>query len=686
VNESHGSRHAVDSRHLIEEERAALRDSEDPAVDEEALLAEYEAEKPARRLAGAPLLVVQVMGVALSLVGLWWVLNPMPKQRYLPTFLAIGLSMTFLVYRGWGRSEKARSEGRSDSPHPLDWLLAVVALVPFAYIVSDWQQFFRRAIIPTDLDLVMGTVVIVLVLEATRRTVGLLVPAVVAFFLAYAYFGPYFPAPFNTAAFPWPRLVGHNVMGTQGIFGVPTDVAATYIILFTIYGAVLAASGATRFFIDLSFSAFGQSPAGPGRTVTLAGFLLGTVSGSGVATTVTLGGVSWPLLKRAGYPKEHGGGVLAAAGIGAILSPPTLGAAAFIIAELLGVSYLEVLIWATIPTLLYYLGIILAVEMDARRYKTHAVDFEVRPVGALLLRFGYHFSSLIAIVVFMAMGFTPFRAVVYATVLAFLLSFLDRESWMTPRRVWEALANGASGALSVIPVMAAAGLIVGVMTLTGLGLKLANIILLLSGGTLVFTAILSAISVTLLGLAVPVTASFIISWVIIGPALQQVGVPAFAVAMFIFYYSVLSEVSPPTALSPFAASAITGGKPVRTMWLTWKYTLPAFLVPFIFVLSDRGVGLLMEGGAVTVAIALLTSAAAVASLAVVTGAWVFGPARWPERVAFAVAAVALLVMEPLWIAVGVAAAGVGFLLHVRQRRRLAGTPGARAAEAPRART
>jgi TRAP transporter 4TM/12TM fusion protein len=640
--------------------------------DEEALLAEYEAEKPARRLSGTPLRVVQVLGAVLSLYGLWWVFNPMPAQLYLPSFLGIGLALTFLVYRGWGRSAQTRADGRTDNPHVLDWGLAVVALVPFAYIVADWDSFFRRAVVPTDLDVVMGTLAIVLTLEASRRTVGLLVPLVVVAFLGYAAVGSYVPGMFATSSYDWERLVGHNVMGTQGLFGVPMDVAATYIILFTVYGAVLTASGATRFFIDLAFAAFGQSGAGPGRTVTLAGFLLGTVSGSGVATTVTLGGVTWPLLRKAGYPQENGGAVLAAAGIGAILSPPTLGAAAFIIAELLSVSYLQVLIWATIPTLLYYLGIILAVEMDARRYRTHAIDLDVRPAGALLLRFGYHFSSLAAIVVFMALGLTPFRAVVYATVLAFVLSFLDRSCWMTPRRTFDALAAGASGALSVIPVMAAAGIIVGVMTLTGLGLKLAGIIVTLAGGNLALTAVFSAIAVTLLGLAVPVTASFIISWVIIGPALQDVGVPAFAAAMFIFYYAVLSEVSPPTALSPFAASAITGGKPVRTMWLTWKYTLPAFLVPFVVVLSPEGVGLLFSGGVGAVLVATLTAAAAVGALAVVTGAWLVGPAGWPERVLFGVAAIALLVMAPLTIGIGVAAAAAGVLVHLLRRRR-AGT-------------
>ncbi|MGY1723486.1 TRAP transporter permease [Blastococcus sp. SYSU DS0533] len=645
------------------------RDVDEEAIDEEALLAEFEAEKPARHLSGIPGYVVAVVGVGLSLYALYWVFNPMPRQVYLPLFLSVGLFLTFLTYRGWARSDRAKAEGHPDRPNVLDWLLALVSLVPGIYMVWDWQGFFRRAIVPTDMDLVVGTLLVVLILEAARRTVGLLVPLVVLGFLAMAYFGSAMPSPFTTADFQWPRLIGHNVMGTQGIFGVPLEVAATYIILFTIYGAVLAASGATKFFIDLSFAAFGQSAAGPGRTVTLSGFLLGTVSGSGVATTVTLGGFGWPLLRKAGYPAEAGGGVLAAAGIGAIMSPPTLGAAAFIIAELLNVSYLEVLIWATIPTILYYLGIVLAIEFDARRHGTHQVEVEEKSAWRLLLRFGYHFSSLAAIVVFLAMGYTPFRAVVYATALAFLLSWLDREHWMTPKRIWHALSQGAVGALSVIPVMAVAGVIVGVMTLTGLALRLAGIIVDFAGGSLVLTALFSAVVVILLGLAVPVTASFIISFVIISPALQQVGVEPFAAAMFIFYYAVLSEVSPPTALSPFAAAAITGGKPVPTMWLTWKYTLPAFLVPFIFVLSPNGVGLLFEGGASTVATAFVASSLAVGALAVVTGKWLIGPAGWPERLLFLGAAIALLVMEPLWIGIGLACGLLGTVVHLVMRRR-----------------
>jgi TRAP transporter 4TM/12TM fusion protein len=311
-----------------------------------------------------------------------------------------------------------------------------------------FDDFARRVVRPTGLDVVLGVVAVLLVLEATRRTVGWVLPAICLGFVAYAMLGSLLPFGWELGhkGYDLERLVGQSYMGIEGIFGVPLDVAATYIVLFTIYGAVLEYSGAGRFFIDVSFAAFGtRSAAAPGRTATLAGFLLGTVSGSGVATTVTLGSVAWPVLRRAGYPPDPGGGVLSAAGIGAILSPPTLGAAAFIIAEFLEISYLQVLLFATIPTLLYYLGIILAIEMDSRRYRTRGVDLDTKPLGWLLLRYGYYFSSLILIVVFMAVGLSPFRAVLYATVVAFALGFLRRETRWTPRRLFDCLAAGTLG-------------------------------------------------------------------------------------------------------------------------------------------------------------------------------------------------------------------------------------------------
>jgi TRAP transporter 4TM/12TM fusion protein len=652
-------------------------------VNTEQLSEEFESERPGRRLRGIPGAVVGVLGVGLSAYALYWVLVPVAAQVYRTTFLAVVLALTFLVYRGWGSPPERDADGKRPFERPgiTDWLLAALSVVALGYTLVVFDEFVRRSVEPTSMDLVFGVATILLVLEATRRTVGWILPAICLVFLGYAYFGSEIPAAWELShrGYGPERIVGQTYMGLEGIFSVPLDVAATYIVLFTIYGAVLEYSGAGKFFIDISFAAFGKSRTGPGRTTTFAGFLLGTVSGSGVATTVTLGSVTWPILRRGGYPSEQGGGVLAASGIGAILSPPTLGAAAFIIAEFLGIGYLEVLVFATIPTILYYLGIMLAIEADARRFDTRQIEVETPGFWKLLKRFGYHFSSLILIIVLLASGLSPFRSVFYATIVAFLLSFLDRDHRMMPRRTWDALASGARAVLPIAATCAAAGIIVAVVTLTGLGIKASSLIVDVASGSLFFTAVLSAIAVLLLGLAVPVTASFIIAAIIIGPALTSLGVERYVAYMFIFYYAVLSEVTPPTALSAFAAAAITGGKPFRTMVQTWKYSLPAFLVPFAFVLSPNGEGLLLEADPLQVVLTLAASALAVIALAVATCAWLVGPAAWPERVLAGVAALALLYLEPISAAIGVAAFVAAVVVHlVLKRTGAAASLGARA--------
>jgi TRAP transporter 4TM/12TM fusion protein len=356
------------------------------------------------------------------------------------------------------------------------------------------------------------------------------------------------------------------------------------------------------------------------------------VSGSGVATTVTLGSVSWPLMRRAGYPAEVGGAILSASGIGAIMAPPVMGAAAFLIAEFLAIPYFEVMVMAIIPTCLYYLSALLMIETDARRLGTQPVEEGTESARQLVRRFGYHFVPLIAIVFMLARGFSPFRAVVVATLFAVVLSFVRSETRLGPRKVAMALASGANGTLSVVATCATAGIIVGVVTLTGLGLRVSGLVVDMAGGSAPLTILFAAVAVWMLGLAVPVTASYIIAAVMVAPALTSVGVPVFAAHMFIFYYAVLSEVTPPTALSPFAAAAITGGNPYRTMMLTWKYTLPAFLVPFLFTLTPSGLGLLLKAPLVDVVWATSSAAAGTAALAVALGGWAWGPLTRAQRV------------------------------------------------------
>jgi TRAP transporter 4TM/12TM fusion protein len=570
------------------------------------------------------------------------------------------------------------------------------------------DDFTDRNTMPLPVDIFWGGVLIVLILEAVRRTGGWVLVVVSGCFLGYALLGEYFPQPWTHKGYDLGRLVGHMFMTLEGIFGVAVDVSATLIVLFSIFGAFLQHSGAGKFFIDFSFAAMGGKPTGVGRTVVLSSFLLGGPSGSGVATTVTIGSVAHPMLAKAGYERNAAGGLLAAGGLGAIISPPVLGAAAFLIAEFLKISYLDVLLMACIPTLLYYASLFIMVEIDARKYGMKEASFAaVERMGTLAARYWFHFFSLISIVAFMLMGFSPTTSVLYATGVSFLTSLLRADTSLIPRDLFslraplsqgdsqsslcgassaatplplrkatsglqrfgesvlesglvKALHGGAVGTLGVAVTCACAGLIVGTVTLTGLGLKFSGIVIAYADGSLLLTAIYTALIVWVVGLAVPVTASYIICAVVAAPAMIKLGVPDFAAHMFIFYYAVLSEVSPPTALSPFAAAAITGGDPYRTTLQSWKYTLPAFLVPFVFVLDPQGQGLLLMGSLKALAqadlgsILLITTTTALGVLAM-SGAfqgWLLHRLGAAERVLLAVVGVALIFRFPYSVPLG----------------------------------
>jgi TRAP transporter 4TM/12TM fusion protein len=405
------------------------------------------------------------------------------------------------------------------------------------------------------------------------------------------------------------------------------------------------------------------------------------------------------MLAKAGFEKNAAGGLLAAGGLGAIISPPVLGAAAFLIAEFLKISYLDVIWMATIPTCLYYLSLVFMVELDALRFGAHEVVFKPEmTVWEMTRRYGFHFVSLIAVILFMVIGYSPMLSVFYSILLAFTMSALTPETSLGPRRLLipilvigfaatalftipaigkstfatefesylalvilvvigvvaflgltqrgqrlvpeskkltAAMADGSIGVLSAATTCAAAGIIVGIVTLTGLGLKFSSIVIDFAGGSLLLTAIYTSLVVWIIGLAVPVTASYIICAVIAAPALTKLGVPDFAAHMFIFYYAVLSEVSPPTALSPFAAAAITRGDPYITTIQAWKYTLPAFLVPFVFVLDPQGVGLLMkipkDGSVYDIIWVTLKTAIGLAALAAAAQNWALRKNTKPER-------------------------------------------------------
>ncbi len=716
--------------------------SQEPVIikETEPIVTQEQAEELIEKFEGATRVLKGKRGAAISLIAvlmsffaLYGALATIPAQVLRGGHLMFGLVLIFLLYPARQKDESWRARvGWTDV------LLALLSIAAIAYIFVGFEKFQYRSGNPSIFDLAFGILLIVLVLEAVRRAVGWHLAALTLVFLIYGFIGLRgaiqidLPGALGHRGYEIDRIIPHMYMGLEGIFGVPLDVSSSFIILFTIYGALLDASGAGKFFVDLSFSLMGRKSTGAGRTVTFASFLLGGPSGSGVATTVTLGSIAYPMLRKAGYDKESAGGLLSAGGIGAVLSPPVLGAASFIIAEFLKISYLQVIAMSLVPTLLYYISIFLMIELDAHKFGIKEVKIETLPVRELMLKYGYHLSSLFTIVIFMLGGFTAILAVFWSSVVAILLSAIRPETAVLGRRFaiflavvaittvalvltapalsaifsalpflrplasWEsagllvlgiilaaflaalfkrdpndathrlyhAFELGAKQVLSVAATCAAAGIIIGIFTLTGFGLKLSGIIIDVSdvvsdasastvatligiavnsnGIHLFFALVFTAIAVWVLGLALPITASYIIAAVMTAPALTKLGVPDFAAHMFIFYYALLSEVSPPVGLSPFAAAAMTGGNPYKTMMQAWKYTLPAFVVPFMFTLAPEGVGLLLQGSLANIIFATISAIVGITALTMGVGGWLFRRANWIERIVLVCAGLILI--------------------------------------------
>src|ERR1700694_5754692 len=439
-------------------------------------------EGAANRLMGWAGRISTAIAVVMSLFHLYAAYAIVPTQELRYTHVAFTLVLSFLLFP---LATRFRNRVRW-----WDIVPGIFAVATIVYALWGGDDFTDRATTPDRWDVIVGVVFIVLLLEATRRTTGLIMPVVSLFFIAYAMLGPHLPAPWTHRGYDLPRLVGHLFITLEGIFGVAVDVSATLIILFTIYGAFLQQSGAGKFFLDFSLALMGGKPNSAGRTVVLSSFLLGGPSGSGVATTVMIGTVAYPMLAKAGFEKNAAGGLLAAGGLGAILSPPVLGAAAFLIAEFLKISYLDVIWMATIPTCLYYLSLLFMVELDAKRLVVRQVDYKLdMTLGEMTRRYGFHFVSLVAIIIFMLWGYSPGLAVFYSTLLTFGLSFLTPETALKPKKLVRAMADGSISVLNAATTCAAAGIVVGVVTLTGLGLKFSAIVIGYAGGSPLLTAL-----------------------------------------------------------------------------------------------------------------------------------------------------------------------------------------------------
>ncbi len=542
---------------------------------------------------------VSALAIAFSVFQLYTaIFGVLDAQLQRAVHLGFGLALIYLLY-------PTRKAWRNKL-HPVDFILAVLGAAAPGYIVYAYNELVLRSGLVNTVDLVIGVIGILLVIEATRRVVGIPMVVVVCVFIVYAFAGPYMPGILAHRGLTPSQLISHLFYTTEGIFGIPLGVSSTFIFLFILFGAYLESTGLGRFFIDLANAIAGWASGGPAKVAVLSSGLMGTVSGSSVANVAGTGCFTIPMMKKLGYEKEFAGAVEAAASTGGQLMPPIMGAAAFLMAEFVGVPYLDVVKAAAIPALLYFAGVWLGVHFEAKRMNLKGVPrSELPKVGTILKERGHLAFPLIAIIYLLVAGYTPMRAALFAIFLSIVAACLRKSTRMTPGEVVNGLIKGAKAVLGVLVACASAGIIIGIVTKTGVGLKLASGLLQLSGGMLLPTMFFTMITSIILGMGVPTTANYVITSTIAAPAMIQMGVPTLAAHMFVFYFGIIADITPPVALAAYAGSAIAKGNPLMTGVKASKLAIAAFIIPYVFVLSP--VLLMIDATTGTLAAAAVTA-------------------------------------------------------------------------------
>ena len=574
--------------------------------------------------------------------------------------LGFGLSLVYLLY-------PMRESWAKKSLHPVDAILAILGAAAPAYILIEYQQLVLRSGITTSTDFVVGLIGILLVIEATRRVVGLPMLVVVALFLIYAFAGPYMPGIMAHRGVTPEQLVGHLFYTTEGIFGIPLGVSSTFIFLFILFGAYLESTGLGKFFIDLANAIAGWASGGPAKVAVLSSGLMGTVSGSSVANVAGTGSFTIPMMKKLGYDKEFAGAVEAAASTGGQLMPPVMGAAAFLMAEFVGIPYIEIVKAAVIPAALYFSGVWLGVHFEAKRKKLKGIPRDELPKFWKLFKERGHLSiPLVVIVYLLVSGYTPMRAALFAIVLSIAASFLRESTRMKPIEIIKGLEKGAKAVLGVLVACASAGIIIGVVTKTGAGLKLASALLSFAGGMMLPTMFFTMITALLLGMGVPTTANYVITSTIAAPALIQMGIPMLAAHMFVFYFGIIADVTPPVALAAYAGSAIAGGNPLKTGVNASKLAIAAFIIPYIFVLSP--VLLMIDATPLNMIYSLITAIIGMVALSSSLIGYLIADMKLIERVILFTAGLLMIIPEVITDVIGLLVLTI--CLYLQRRRRI----------------
>lgn len=636
--------------------------TKDGQIDFDELMRKYDSESRFRILSGWQAKLIAVLAIGMSVFHFYTSgFGLLPIQMQGAVHLSFALALTLLLYPV---SDKVNS--KRFIPW-YDFILAGLAVVGPMYLVVNHVELANRAGLPTDTDLFMGFLLIVLLMEATRRISNPVLSCLAIAALLYCYFGRFMPDSLAHRGFSVTRIINHMFLGTEGIFGTPLEVSSTFVFMFILFGAVLEKAGIGKFIIDLSLALAGWSTGGPAKVAVIASGLMGTVSGSSVANTCTTGMFTIPLMKSVGYRPHFAGAVEATASTGGQIMPPVMGAGAFIMAQFLGQSYVVVAIAAIVPALLYYSAVMIQVHLEAQRLGLRGIARENLPSAVQLLKAkGFLLIPLVAIIYFLLAGYTPLMAAFYGIISCIALSWLDKETRLTPKKLAEAFEAGARSALSVACACACVGMIVGMGTLTGLALRIAGAIIDLAGGLLLPTLLLTMCASIFLGTGLPTTANFIVTSTMAAPALLQLGVPPIAAYMFVFYFGIAADLTPPVALAAYAGAGIAKADPMLTGITAFKLALAGFIVPYIYVYNP--ILLFVDATPLPMIQAVCTALLGVFLLAMATVGFYRTNLPWWLRIFALVGALGLLDPGTLTDIVGLCIlAGIHVIQTVRMR-------------------
>lgn len=605
-----------------------------------------------------------LVAVSLSLFHLWTayfgVLSPM-YQRFLHLWGV--LLLCCLLY-------KHRSHAK-DRTAIWDWGLILLTGVTGIFFLSSfsYESIINRGVLgPDHLEIWAGAVLLLLILEGTRRAVGLPIVLVALFALIYGFFGPYMPEFIAHKGYSLYRLVEYLIWTTEGVFGIPLTVSATFVVIFIIFGAFLEKLGGGKFFSDIALSVSGSLKGGPAQSAVISSGLMGMISGSSVSNVVTTGTFTIPLMIRTGYKPLFAGAVEAVASTGGQIMPPVMGAAAFVMAEMIGIPYSDVVIAAAIPACLYFFSIGFAVYLEADKLSLKSIPRDQLPSARRTFQQGFYFFLPIAVLIYLLVikELSPMTAGIFTIFILIPTAVIGtyiKEKRIVWREIIGALEKGAEIVVPVALACATAGIVIGIVSLTGLGIRFTHFIIGFSGGNLAITLILTMVACLILGMALPTTAAYIITAILVAPALEHLGVPVLAAHLFAFYFAIVSFITPPVALSAYAASGLSGADAMKTGFMAFRLGIAGFIVPFMFV---YGTSLLLIGPTHLILINFITALFGLYSLASSFEGWMFTDLNLWKRALLFLCAIALIIPTPSYSIGGLTL----FLLILLNQRRI----------------